>query len=196
MKRWHIILIALAYIIYTPAMAQDVINVSAKVTSEKGDPIPGAVVIDTSSPNTAELTDNNGQFNISAKPNSLLSISILGYRTLDIFAKDATGKVLTLSEDITALEETIVVGYGTKKKESLTGSISNITSEEILTTTHTSLSESLAGKISGFQVRQESGEPGSYNTSINIRGFGSPLYVIDGVPSDLGGGRISKNQPV
>ncbi len=195
MKKWHLILLLIAHIIYVPAVAQDVLKVSAKVVSEQGDPIPGAVVMNSDNLSDGELTDVDGQFTILAKPNSLLSISILGYRTLDVLAKDAVGKVLVLSEDITALEETIVVGYGTKRKESLTGSISNITSDEILTTTHTSLSESLAGKISGFQVRQESGEPGAYNTSINIRGFGAPLYVIDGVPSDLGAAEFQRINP-
>lgn len=187
MKKWHIILLVLIHIIYVPAIAQEVTDISAKVISSKGEPITGAVIIDTSSPNKAEITDINGNFTIRAKKRSLLSISLLGFKTLDIIAEEANGKELVLEDDVTSLEETVVVGYGTKKKESLTGSISNITSDEILTTVHTSLSESLAGKISGFQVRQESGEPGAYNTSINIRGFGSPLYVIDGVPSDLGG---------
>ena len=197
MRKWYLpLLMTLVYLINISAVhAQDTKKISAKVMTSKGEPITGAIVIDTSAPDKAAITDINGTFTINSAPKSLLSISMLGYQTLDIIARDADGKTLTMLDDITALEETVVVGYGTKKKESLTGSISNITSDEILTTVHTSLSESLAGKISGFQVRQESGEPGAYNTSINIRGFGAPLYVIDGVPSDLGGAEFQRINP-
>ena len=82
-----------------------------------------------------------------------------------------------MAEAIQQLEDLVVVGYGSKKKETLTGSISSINNKEILTTTHSSLAQSLEGKIPGLQIRQNSGEPGDFNTMINIRGFGNPLFV-------------------
>lgn len=187
MKKWFLISLLLTFFMAVSAYAQNEIPVSSKVVSSKGEPLMGAVILESGSGNNAAIAGPDGSFSITVAPGAVLEISILGYETMQIPAKDAAGKDIVMKDDITLLEETIVVGYGTKRKESLTGSISNINSDEILTTVHTSLSESLAGKIAGFQIRQESGEPGAYNTSINIRGFGTPLYVIDGIPSDLGG---------
>jgi TonB-linked SusC/RagA family outer membrane protein len=82
------------------------------------------------------------------------------------------------------LGEVVVVGYGTKRKETLTGSVSNITNKEIQTTTAVSLAQKLQGKVAGLQIRQLGGEPGTFNNMINIRGFGTPLYVIDGIIRD------------
>ena len=187
MKKWLLISFLLIQLFSVSAYAQNEIQVTARVLSVKGEPLTGAVVIDADSRNNAAIVATDGSVTIVVSDKSVLEISLLGYETLSIAAKDANGRDIVLKDDITLLEETVVVGYGTKRKESLTGSISNINSDEIVTTVHTSLSESLAGKIAGFQIRQESGEPGSYNTSINVRGFGTPLYVIDGIPSDLGG---------
>ncbi len=195
MKKWLLISFLLIQLFSVSAYAQNEIQVTARVLSVKGEPLTGAVVIDADSRNNAAIVATDGSVTIVVSDKSVLEISLLGYETLSIAAKDANGRDIVLKDDITLLEETVVVGYGTKRKESLTGSISNINSDEIVTTVHTSLSESLAGKIAGFQIRQESGEPGSYNTSINVRGFGTPLYVIDGIPSDLGGAEFQRLNP-
>ena len=195
MKKWFLISLLLTFFMAVSAYAQNGIPVSSKVVSSKGEPLMGAVILESGSRNNAAIAGPDGSFSITVPLSSMLEISILGYETMQIPAKDAAGKDIVMKDDITLLEETVVVGYGTKRKESLTGSISNINSDEILTTVHTSLSESLAGKIAGFQIRQESGEPGAYNTSINVRGFGTPLYVIDGIPSDLGGVEFQRINP-
>jgi TonB-dependent SusC/RagA subfamily outer membrane receptor len=78
------------------------------------------------------------------------------------------------------LDEVVVVGYGTQKKGNLTAAISTIKNTEIQTTTHTSLAQRLQGKISGLQIRQNTGAPGEFDAMINIRGFGTPLFIIDG----------------
>jgi TonB-linked SusC/RagA family outer membrane protein len=79
------------------------------------------------------------------------------------------------------LDEVVVVGYGTQKKGNLTAAISTIKAEDIQTTTATSIAHKLQGKMPGLNIRQNTGEPGVYDNSINIRGFGTPLYVIDGI---------------
>ena len=180
---------------FLSASAQNEILVSSKVVSSGGEPLMGVVVLEVGAVNNATITDQDGSFTLIVRPGATLEVSMLGYETISVSSKEATSGNIVLKDDITLLEETVVVGYGTKRKESLTGSISNINSDEILTTVHTNLSESLAGKIAGFQIRQESGEPGAYNTSINIRGFGAPLYVIDGVPSDLGSEEFQRINP-
>ena len=83
--------------------------------------------------------------------------------------------------DENILDEVVIVGYGTQKKKSLTAAVSQIESAEIQTTTATSLAQKLQGKVAGLNIRQTDGEPGFFRNSINIRGFGEPIYVIDGV---------------
>ncbi len=180
--------------IWISAMAQS--KIRGTVVTAQGEPLAGAIVIPSESGSKwAVQTGVDGTFEIVASPDEWLEITFMGFKTLEVQARDAQSKTLVLEEDTNLLDELVVVGYGTKKRESLTGSIANITNKEILTTVHTSLSESLAGKIAGFQIRQNSGEPGAYNTSINVRGFGSPLYVIDGIPSDMGAAEFQRLNP-
>lgn len=80
-----------------------------------------------------------------------------------------------------ALDEVVVVGYGTQKKVTLSGAVSSISNKEILTTKGPSLAVALAGKVPGLRIRQTSGMPGSFSTNINVRGMGTPMIVIDGV---------------
>lgn len=80
------------------------------------------------------------------------------------------------------------MGYGTQKKQTLTGAISTLSGDKVLTTKSTSVAQSLQGKIAGVQIRQQDGQPGSFSSMVQIRGFGSPLYVIDGVVRDSGDG--------
>lgn len=175
------------------SIAQNQITVKSRICSGDGEPLVGAVVIENK--NNATVSGADGSFTIVTQSSSKLEISYLGFVTKEVTASEINGQTIILEEDTNLLEELVLVGYGTKKKESLTGSISNISSKELVTTVHTSLSESLAGKVSGFRIRQNSGEPGAYDTSINVRGFGSPLYVIDGVPSDLGAAEFQRINP-
>src|SRR5690606_25705154 len=106
---------------------------------------------------------------------------------LPIFdAGDTTDLQIRMALDSSKLDEVVVVGYGTQKRGNVTSAISTIQAEDIVTTTHSSLAQSLQGKVPGLQIRQQDGEPGSFASSINIRGFGEPLYVIDGIVRDGG----------
>lgn len=91
---------------------------------------------------------------------------------------------ITLEEDANLVDEVVVVGYGTQKRGNLTGSIASLKTKEINTTVSSSLAQSLQGKMPGLQIRQQNGEPGTFNSMINIRGYGEPLYVIDGIVRD------------
>lgn len=86
-----------------------------------------------------------------------------------------------LETDESALDEVVVIGYGTVTKQTLTGSISTVSNQEIQTATHSSLAQKLQGKAAGLNIRQNSGQPGSFDNNINIRGFGTPMFVIDGI---------------
>jgi len=169
------------------------VTVTGKVIDDSGEPLPGTSVTLLGT-TTGTVTDLDGSYTLSVPDGSTLVFSFIGFVSKSVAVKDKSVIDVVLSEDISSLEEVVVVGYGTQKKENLTGAISNITAEEIQTTTHTSLAQSLQGKISGLQIRQQSGAPGDLLTSIDIRGFGSPLYVIDGIARD-GGNEFQRLNP-
>ncbi len=148
---------------------------------ETGETLPGVNII-VKGHMTGTSTDSNGEFEISiADLNTILSFSFIGYITKEIVV-DATYLEVFLEPETQYIDDVVVVGFGSVKKENLTGSISSIKNEDIIKTTHSSLAQNLQGKIAGLQIRQNSGQPGDFDESINIRGFGSPLYVIDGIP--------------
>lgn len=155
------------------------------VTDKSGEPIIGAS-IKIKGTNIGNVTDIDGNFSLETSPQSILIISYISYLTREIRVSDKLHYNIELEEDNKILDEIVVVGYGTQKKGNLTAAISTINASEITTTTSSSLAQSIQGKIPGLQIRQQAGQPGEFNSSINIRGFGSPLYVIDGIVRDGG----------
>lgn len=174
--------------------AADETLISGEVKDEKSSAIPGASIV-LQGTTKGTTTDVNGKFSLSvSKSGSVIIVSFLGYKRQEIAVGSRTNFTVQLEPSTDELQEVVVVGYGTQRKQTLTGAISNIVSEQIKTTTHTSLAQSLQGKVAGVQIRQNSGEPGSFSTNINIRGFGEPLYVVDGVARD-GGYEFQKINP-
>lgn len=160
------------------------VHVTGTVVDDNGDPIIGATVIDNSTHNGV-ATDLDGKFSLTVPSGAVLKVSYIGYDDTDV--KIVPGKKvydIILHEKDLALDEVVVVGYGAQKKESLSGAISAISGKEVLTTKNENVQNMLTGKIPGLRIRQNSSEPGSFNTSMDIRGFGAPLVVIDGVPRD------------
>ena len=170
---------------HQPEAGTLVATVTGSVTAEAdGMGLPGVNVLVKGS-STGTVTDVDGQYRLNVpNENDTLVFSSIGYLTQEVPVNGRSVIDISLAEDVQSLEEVVVVGYGTQKKENLTAAISNITSQEIQTTTHSSLAQKLQGKVAGLQIRQNSGAPGDFNTTINIRGFGSPLYVIDGIARD------------
>ena len=159
-------------------------TVSGTVKDASGQPVIGATVFDTTT-QKGDVTSTTGSFSLQAAPGSVLRVSFVGYAEQS--AKVVAGKTtydFVLESDALEIEELVVVGYGTQKKASLTGAISAINNEEIITTKNENVQNMLTGKVAGLRVRQNSSEPGQFNTSMDIRGFGAPLIVIDGVPRD------------
>ncbi len=174
--------------------AQNELFITGKVYDVKRDPIIGAA-ISTPIQNQGAITDLDGNFSIKTSPGTKLSISYLGYRTRTITVKDTTTVLnIRLREDQIQLGDVVVVGYGSQKKESLTGSVSKLKTEEIMSTKAPSLAQALQGKVAGLRIRQENGEPGVFSSNINIRGFGTPLFIIDGVVRD-GAGEFQRLNP-
>lgn len=158
-------------------------KITGNVVDIDGTPIIGATIVVKGS-NEGTITDLNGVFTISASEQSILTISFVGYIKQNIKIGDTRNLNIILEEDNKTLGELVVVGYGVKKKLSITGAISNIKNDDIKTTKSPSLAVALEGKVPGLQIKQQNGMPGEYNTDINIRGMGNPLYVIDGVVRD------------
>lgn len=188
MKR-HIVLSFILLLAVFAAYAQNV-DVSGKVTDSSGEPLPGVFVQQTGTSN-AVSTDEEGRYSISVPTESTLQFSCVGFQTASVSLYDRTVIDVVMQQDTQALDEIIVVGYGSQKSKDLTAPIVSVKGDELARQVNYHPMSSLQGKIAGVQVIS-SGAPGS-SPSVRIRGTGSigdyanPLYVVDGVfVDDLG----------
>lgn len=166
----------------TAEVAQQGKEVKGVVTDSNGEPIIGANVVVKGTTN-GTITDLDGKFTMNVPGNAILQISFIGYIMQEVPATGANMKI-ALRDDTQKLDEVVVVGYGTQKKVTLTGAVTAIASDEIMTTKNENVENMLSGKIPGVRVVQKSGEPGEYNNSFQIRGMGNPLIIVDGVPRE------------
>ena len=171
------------------ASAQGWVTVTGKVIDELNSPMVGVSVIEKGTQNGV-MTDATGKYTISAQAGAVLEFAYLGYVTVEKNAVAGTLNV-NMEPDNELLEETVVVGYGVQKKSSLTGSVTQVKSEDMQARTITTASQALQGKTSGVQVLSSSAKPGASPT-IRVRGIGSngnsdPLVVVDGRIGSLAG---------
>lgn len=171
--------------------------ISGKVVDEAGNPLIG-VTVAVKGTTVGASTDANGMFRLNAPDgNGTLVFSYTGYDTKEEAIGGRSDVSITLAEGLAAVNEVVVVGYGTQKKATLTGAVVGVQGGELVKSPATDISNSLAGRLAGVVVIQQSGEPGYDGATINIRGINtlgnsSPLVVIDGVPDRDGGlGRLS-----
>lgn len=165
-------------------MAQSKV-VTGKVTDASGEPLIGVNVVIKDNPTVGTITDMDGQFTIDVGDGKALVFSYIGYAEQEIAIAGKTNINVQLKEDSEALEEVVVVGYGTQKKGSLTGAISSVRSEDLTRTTTPTTAGALVGKTPGITARQADGRPGA-SAAIQIRNMGTPLYVIDGIQCEAG----------
>lgn len=171
--------------VFAMAIAQNK-QVSGTVVGGDGQPIAGATVIVVGT-TTGTTTSANGDFVLSAPANGSLQVSFIGYQTETVAIAGKTTIAVTLHEDAQAIDDVVVVAFGTMKKDAFTGAATVVKSEDIAKTQSGNVAQALAGKVAGVQMVNSSGQPGS-SPSIHIRGFGSisagkePLYVVDGMP--------------
>lgn len=156
-------------------------KISGVVKTASGETLVGAAILEEGTTNGV-VTDISGSFTISVKPKAKLLIQYIGYEKITIEVGEKTSFEIVMISTSKSIDEVVVVGYGVQKKTTLVGAVSSIKNEEIVTTKNENLQNMLAGKISGLRVIQNSSEPGQFNSSMDIRGFGAPLVVIDGVP--------------
>lgn len=155
------------------------------VVDMKGEPIVGVNVIDNGT-KTGTITDLNGQFILKvSNTNTTISFSYIGYEKQNVRVNNKNYLRVILEENTSALEEVVVVGYGTKRKGGVTAAVTTIGSQDISRTTSTTTAGALVGKVAGITSRQKQGTPGSAS-SLQIRNMGTPLYVVDGIIKDEG----------
>ena len=161
-------------------------SVRGKVVDADGQPIPGVVVMVEGTTN-GTMTDDSGNYSLTGvKTGDVILFSSLGLGEQSFECDGKLSKLdVTMKEDATFLEETIVVGYGVQKKSSMTSAVSAMKGDELLKAPATNVSQLLAGKLSGVSSVQESGEPGLDQAAIRIRGaqYGAK-FVVDGFPVD------------
>lgn len=168
--------------------AQKGIVVKGTISDEKQEPLIGVNVI-VEKTNIGTITDVNGKFSITVpSSSSVISISYIGYETYSFTVGDKRNFQISLKENSKVISEVVVVGYGTQKKETMTGAITTIKSDDILKAPVGNATQALAGRTPGLQVKQTSGQPGNDNSTIRIRGIGSlsdansaPLTLVDGI---------------
>lgn len=175
--------------IATPSKKKKVTGV---VTDAVGEPIIGANVVEKNVRTNGAITDIDGQFSLEIDANGELLVTYIGYLAQNVSTKGKESLKIVLKEDTQALEEVIVVGYGTQKKVNLTGSVAVVTAEELQERPVVNLSQALQGVVPELQISQTSGSL-EESPTINVRGIatigegssGGPLVLIDGVEGDL-----------
>ena len=171
-----------------PAIAQSDKKITGTVLDATGMPVIGANVMVKGTTN-GTITDMDGKFSLDVEEGATLVVSYIGFANQEIKVGKQTNLSIALKEDSKALDELVVVGYGTQKKVNLTGAVSEIKSEDFIEDRPiTQLGQSLQGKVAGLQVSKSNGKPGS-GYSFNVRGTtslngGGPLVLVDGVEMD------------
>ena len=164
-------------------------QVSAQTTAKgtvidaTGEPVIGATVVEKGDPKNATVTDFDGNFTLKLQKGKVVVISYIGMVSQEVTA--GPSMKITLQDDNAALEEVVVVGYTSKARKDLTGSVGSISGAKLAVVPVSSAAEALTGKIAGVQVTTTDGQPGA-DINIRVRGATSvtqsndPLYIVDG----------------
>ncbi len=162
-------------------------QVSGRVSGEDGNPIVGATVLVEGSTTSGTSTNIAGEFALRAPVNGNLVVSFIGYESQVVAINGQTNLEVVLKEDTKSIDDVIVVAFGQAKKEAFTGSAGTVKSDDIAKVQTSNVAQALAGQVSGVQLSNSTGAPGS-SPSIRIRGFSSisasqePLFIVDGAP--------------
>ena len=168
----------IAFLCTLSAFAQHVIK--GTVSDVNGEPMVGVSVV-VKGTTTGKITDLNGQYTIKVQPKDILTFFCVGMATQEIKVGNQQVINVTLKDDVAALDEVVVVGYGTQKRGSITGAISTVSDKEIMKAPTMSISNIIGSRIAGVAAVQSSGQPGSDNASLTMRGQSGIIYVIDGI---------------
>ncbi len=169
-------------------IAQQRRTVRGTVTNKQKEPVPGVTVL-VKGTNTGTITDSEGKYSVQVNPDQVLVFSFVGMKTREVPVGNSALVNIEMDEEAIGLEEVVAIGYGVQRKSDLTGATNRLTEDDMNKSIATSPIEMMQGRISGVNIIQNSGEPGS-GMSVQVRGSNSirsgqdPLYVIDGIPLD------------
>ncbi|GHT19622.1 SusC/RagA family TonB-linked outer membrane protein [Bacteroidia bacterium] len=169
---------------------QEANNAVSGVVSDADGPIIGASVVEKGNPSNGVSTDVDGKYTLRVSPNAILVVSYLGYASLDVAVSGRTTINVTLAEDAKALEEVVVIGYGTTRKQDLSMAVTTVKLDQSMKSRPgAGVASVLQGKVPGMTIQKDGGDP-LKGESISIRGKGSRdndnvLWIVDGVPGGL-----------
>ena len=161
-------------------------SLSGKVVDGTGAPIIGAAIMVAGQTSNGTVTDINGQFQLTVPANATLLVSCLGFADKQVAVGNQAVVTIMLEEDVTYLDETVVIGYGVQKKSDLTGAVASVREDDLKNRSTSDAAAALQGKVAGVQIITNSGAPGS-GSEINVRGVSSnsgkigPLIIVDGL---------------
>lgn len=161
-------------------------QVTGTVFDNSGAALPGASV-QLKGTTTGTITDANGKYNLQAPDDATLVFSYIGYIRQEVVVGTKTTIDVTLASEASSLSEVVVVGYGTRTKANLSGSVTTVSGKELTERPVPNVQNLLQGRVSGLDVIQSTGEPGRDDASYQLRGFGSfgasnaPLILVDGI---------------
>jgi TonB-linked SusC/RagA family outer membrane protein len=192
MKLFKTFIFCISLVLFSVCVHAQEASISGKVIDEQGLPIPGATIV-LKGTSSSVASDFDGGFQIKAPKDGVLTISFIGYKTVQQELSGRTQLLVKMYSSTQDLNEVVVVGYGTQKKSVVTGAISSVRAKDIEKIPNGRIEQVLQGRVSGVTIAASSGQPGSAST-IRIRGittFGdggnNPLWVVDGVVVDAGG---------
>lgn len=160
--------------------------ITGKVIDQAGEGLIGANVVEKGTNNRA-TTDSKGEFKITlSRASGTLQVSYIGYTNREVVVRNQSAIIITMSSDDTKLDDVVVVGYGTQKKASVVGAISQVKAEELQQSSTPNLTNAIAGRVAGVITVMGSGKPGSDDAEIFVRGMAttnstSPLVLVDGL---------------
>ena len=185
------ILAGCLFLFSASAFAQGNLTITGTVREASGEPIVGAGVLVAGTPSGA-VTDLDGSYRITGvRPDAVITVTAIGYVTLEEPVRGRTSIDFTLESDILALNDAVVIGYGTQRKGDITSAVASVKSEDFLAGNIHDASEMIRGKVAGLNITKSSGDPNAGST-IRLRGVTTingdltPLILVDGVPGDMG----------
>ncbi len=198
LKRISFLIIMLLFGFQNYSVSAQEKKITGTVTDSKGTQLPGVNIIQKGT-NRGAVTDFDGHYSlIIGNGSKVLVFSYIGFKTKEVLIENKTTFDVVLEEDAQSLDEVVIIGYGSLKKKDMTGSVVAIKTEDLLSNSPANITQGLQGKMAGVQITSNSGAPGAGN-SITIRGVNSisagtaPLYIVDGVPFDFGGGEVASS---
>ena len=181
---WRYVVLVMVLSTMSTVSAQNLRTVTGTVVDEQDEPLIGATVRVIGNIKSGATTDLDGKFSLQAATGNTLEVSYVAYKPQRVKVTEQSSYDIKMVPSDQQLSEIVVVGYGTQKKATLTGAVSQLTSGEMQMTKSQDAKNMLTGKVPGVRVTQATSEPGDFSQgNFDIRGYGgSPLIVVDGVP--------------